>query len=152
MKKIALMISLLLLGAGSYAQTKNVNLSPADTDAVFKAAKFKKKGKSWVSCDKGKISEVRDINGDGLPEAIVVEGSFSCFGNIGVANYIVSKQPDGKWKLVASVSGFPKFLNGPTVNGWPDLEIGGPGFCFPVLRWNGQKYEHNRNEYEGKPC
>lgn len=24
--------------------------------------------------------------------------------------------------------------------GYPDIEIGGPGNCFPVWRWNGQQY------------
>ena len=28
---------------------------------------------------------------------------------------------------------------------FPDIEIGGPGFCFPIWRWNGEKYEFKRN-------
>ena len=27
--------------------------------------------------------------------------------------------------------------------GYPDLLIGGPGFEFPVLRWNGKTYAHH---------
>ena len=38
------------------------------------------------------------------------------------------------------------------MDGWPDIQVGGPGFCFPVLRWNGKEYILNRHEYEGKPC
>ena len=30
--------------------------------------------------------------------------------------------------------------------GYPDLLIGGPGFCFAVWRWNGASYEHLRND------
>jgi hypothetical protein len=37
-------------------------------------------------------------------------------------------------------------------DGWPDISVGGPGFCFPVQRWNGKAYELNRCEYEGKRC
>ena len=37
-------------------------------------------------------------------------------------------------------------------DGWPDIENGGPGFCFAVNRWNGQKYDVNRYEYQGKAC
>ena len=33
-----------------------------------------------------------------------------------------------------------------------DLEIGGPGFCFPVLRWTGKTFAVHRQHYEGKPC
>ena len=35
---------------------------------------------------------------------------------------------------------------------WPDISVGGPGFCFPVERWNGKEYKLNRFEYEGKRC
>jgi hypothetical protein len=36
--------------------------------------------------------------------------------------------------------------------GWPDISVGGPGFCFPVFRWNGTAYANHRLEYQGKPC
>jgi hypothetical protein len=36
--------------------------------------------------------------------------------------------------------------------GWPDISVGGTGFCFPVERWNGREYKHQRWDYEGKPC
>jgi hypothetical protein len=38
------------------------------------------------------------------------------------------------------------------VGGWPDISVGGPGFCFPVMRWNGRAYVRRRMEYDGKPC
>ncbi|HET6490440.1 MAG TPA: hypothetical protein VFG28_11850 [Syntrophales bacterium] len=34
--------------------------------------------------------------------------------------------------------------------GYPDLMIGGPGFCHPVWRWNGKAYQHFRNQPEVK--
>ena len=37
-------------------------------------------------------------------------------------------------------------------NGWPELQLGGPGFCFPVLRWNGTAFTSHRHAYEGKPA
>jgi hypothetical protein len=46
----------------------------------------------------------------------------------------------------------PRFLATRGKDGWPDLEVGGPGFCFPVQRWNGRAYAQHRMEYEGKPC
>ena len=46
----------------------------------------------------------------------------------------------------------PEFLATKGVGGWPDLSLGGPGFCFAVMRWNGRAYVFNRNEYEGKRC
>jgi hypothetical protein len=48
--------------------------------------------------------------------------------------------------------GFATFLETRGKDNWPDLQLGGPGFCFPVYRWDGYIYELNRKEYEGKPC
>jgi len=48
--------------------------------------------------------------------------------------------------------GVPEFLSSKGKDGWPDISIGGPGFCFPVQRWNGREYAVHRHEYEGKAC
>jgi hypothetical protein len=37
-------------------------------------------------------------------------------------------------------------------DGWPDIEVAGQGFCFPVQRWNGSEYDLARFEYEGAAC
>lgn len=136
-----------------------LTLSPSDQAAAFKAAGFTLKGEQWRGCDdpddpssQGRIEEVRDLNGDGYPDAIVTEYSTSCYGNSGGASIIVSKQHDGSWKLITNNTGIYNFLRTKGVGGWPDIEIGGPGFCFPVARWNGQNYVIHRHEYEGKPC
>ena len=49
-------------------------------------------------------------------------------------------------------TGLPQFLKTQGAQGWPDISVGGPGFCFPVQRWNGREYKLQRWEYEGKAC
>lgn len=134
-------------------------LSPPEESAAYKAAGYKLKGRQWRACDDpsasytpGAIQEVRDINGDGLPEVVITEGGTFCYGNTGAGYSLVSKQANGSWKLVTSGTGMLSFLTTKGVGGWPDIEIGGPGFCFPVERWNGKQYVLQRNEYEGKRC
>lgn len=134
-------------------------LPPADETAAFQAAGFTLKGKQWRACDdptptytQGVIQEVRDFNGDGRPEAIITEGGTYCYGNTGAGYSLVSKQANGSWKRITSGTGILNVLSSKGVGGWPDIEIGGPGFCFPVERWNGRKYMLNRHQYEGKPC
>lgn len=53
---------------------------------------------------------------------------------------------------MASGTGILSILNTKGSGNWPDIEIGGPGFCFPVERWNGRQYALHRQQYEGKPC
>lgn len=135
-------------------------LSSADEAAAFKAAGFKLKGKQWRGCDgdpsasstPGAVGEVRDLNGDGLPEVVLTEGGTFCYGNTGEGYVLVSKQANGSWKVITNGTGIVTFLNTKGVGGWPDIEIGGPGFCFPVQRWNGKEYVLQRHQYEGKPC
>lgn len=130
--------------------------------AIFRAAGFKQVRGRWESgCydassgsyyEPGTVSEVKDLNGDGRPEAIVTEGTTYCYGMTGQAFWLVSQQADGGWKLITNETGIPEFLATRGVGGWPDISVGGPGFCFPVMRWNGRAYATHRLEYEGKPC
>jgi hypothetical protein len=159
MKTNLLIASTLLAFASASVLGAPENLSSADQAAAFKAAGLKLKGKRWQACDDpspsyspGVIDDVRDLNGDGLPEAIISEGGTFCYGNTGAGYSLVSKQADGSWKLMTSGTGMLSILNTKGAGNWPDLEIGGPGFCFPVHRWNGKAYALQRHQYEGKPC
>ena len=159
MKVTQLFASAVLMLSCATLSGAPAKLSPADEAAAFKAAGFKLKGKQWRACDDpspsytpGAVEEVRDVNGDGLPEVVLTEGSTSCYGNTGAGYSLLSKQADGSWKPISKGPGILTFLTTKGVGGWPDIEIGGPGFCFPVERWNGQKYVLQRHQYEGKPC
>ncbi len=130
--------------------------------AIFKAAGFKPLKGRWESgCNDatagapytpGTVESVRDLNGDGRPEALVTEEGSYCYGNTGVAFWLLSQQLNGSWKLLAQETGMAQFLQTKGAGGYPDISVGGPGFCFPVLRWNGKAYARQRFEYEGKPC
>ena len=153
-------LACLLLAALPLVATAASQLSSTDRDAAFKAAGFTLKGKDWRSdCDDGSpsytpasLDQVADLNGDGRPEALISEGGTNCYGDTGAGYRLVSKQADGSWKLVAGGTGMLTVLSSKGVGGWPDIEVGGPGFCFPVERWNGKEYVLRGYQYEGKPC
>lgn len=152
MRIAPLMLTFVLAGSVSPALCADPQLSPGEVVTAFKAAGFILKGKKWVACAEGHVGEVRDINGDGLPEAIITESGTECHGMTGEGYSLVSKQPSGTWKLMSGGTGIPLFLTSRGVGGWPDLQVGGPGFCFPVLRWNGKNYGLHHYEYEGQRC
>ena len=149
----------MILAALALALAPPATLPPADRDAALRAAGFTAGKGGWHKCpdpgsasyEPGRIEQAADLNGDGLPEAIVVEGSATCFGNAGYSYALVSKTSAG-WRLVTQGTGMVTVLPTRGAGGWPDLEIGGPGFCFPVMRWNGRAYALHRRQYEGKPC
>ncbi|WP_159981523.1 MULTISPECIES: hypothetical protein [unclassified Novosphingobium] len=153
----AIAAGLALLAPSALAQA---GLSPAEKTAVFRAGGFKLQGGKWRACGDpgtasyaaGAVETVKDLNGDGRPEVVLTEGSTYCFGNTGTGFKLLSKQADGTWKLITESEGIATFLATKGAGGWPDIEIGGPGFCFPVERWNGRAYVVNRHQYEGKPC
>ncbi|MDB5682747.1 MAG: hypothetical protein JWM75_445 [Sphingomonas bacterium] len=150
----------LLLMIAAVPAAAQGTLSPADQAAAYRAAGFTLQGRQWRACDApsgsvyspGKIETVRDLNGDGRPEAVITEGSSFCFGGDEVGYTIVSKQPDGAWKRITAGAGIVHVLATRGVGGWPDIEIGGQGFCFPVYRWDGRSYEIHRHQYQRKPC
>ena len=138
-----------------------VSAPPAEQAAIFTAAGFKKSRGAWrTECDSpdqgsytpGAIETYRDLNGDGRPEAVVTEGGSYCYGNTETGFWLLSKQPSGRWAVLYDSQGIAEFLKTRGANNMPDMSVGGPGFCFPVLRWNGKAYVKNRFEYDGKRC
>jgi hypothetical protein len=147
------MLALLLAAA--------ISVPAAEQTAIFTAAGFKLSRGAWrTDCDQqdsgsyepGSIEAFRDLNGDGRPEAVVTEGGTYCYGNTGAGFRLLTKLPSGKWKLLHQSQGIAEFLATRGVDRMPDMSVGGPGFCFPVLRWNGKAYVQNRYQYEGKAC
>jgi len=156
-----ILLSMAVLGSGGVMQqvvAQTPAVSAADRAAIFKAAGAVQRGDKWIICsddpqaEGANIDEVRDLNGDGRPEAITSEGGSFCYGFTGTGFQLLSQQADGSWKRITSDIGIPQPLKTKGKDGWPDLSIGGPGFCFPVQRWNGTEYALNRFEYEGKAC
>jgi hypothetical protein len=120
--------------------------------AVYRAAGLAERDGRWLdACDQAVRpgSEVRtevvDLDGDGQPEVFVLvaspPGGVACYGNAGAELSLLIKGKEGDWKpnLRIPAAGY-KVL--PTKNkGYPDIEVGGPGACFPVWRWNGHRYD-----------
>ena len=133
--------------------------APRNDAEIFIAAGYHLEGSSWKKCDDpgtmsyspGAISDVGDLNGDGSPELVVSEGSSYCYGMTGTAFTLVTREGAG-WKAIIDSPGIPLFLESKGKDGWPDVEVGGPGFCFAKLHWNGEAYSEAGFSYEGKPC
>jgi hypothetical protein len=130
----------------------------AEQSALYKAAQATRRGGKWLLCAEQPepegvtVDHYGDLNGDGRPEAILSEGGTFCYGAAGAGYAFLSKQANGSWRLMSSGGGMVTPLKTRGAAGYPDLSIGGPGFCFPVERWNGRDYALQRHEYEGKPC
>ena len=151
----------MMAASASNAASAGVDVSTSETSRNFQgrrlqatwrpvAERLRRSG--TASYSPGAIETFGDLNGDGLPEAVVTEGGTYCYGNTGVGYSLVTKRGTGKWSLVTSGTGILQFLETKGADGWPDIEIGGPGFCFPVERWNGKEYKLKRYQYEGKAC
>ncbi len=87
---------------------------------IFKSAKFKKTNLGWESrCSLGNISYYGDLNKDGRPDAIVVDGGIGCYADTGIGFYIVTQQTDRKWVRIFNSRGQPEFLSTLGRHGWP---------------------------------
>lgn len=102
-------------------------------------------------CTVAHIEFYKDINGDGSKEVLIIDDAETSYtyGNIGQAFTLLTKERSG-FREIASDIANPVFLKTKGKNNYPDLELGMPGFCFPVLRYNGKTYEYHRSE--GETC
>ena len=119
------------------------SVSPADTRRIYKSVGLTERaGKLFNAC--GEIVqpelEAVDLNSDGQPEVFITVPGSCQGGAAGAELSLLIKSSKGHWKVNL---GFPaggyKLLTTKNM-GFPDIEIGGPGFCFPVWRWNGSQY------------
>lgn len=136
-------------------------LPEAERNALFKAAGMQPiGGGKWSGCpddpsghSEAQVSMMRDLNGDGRPEAAILDGGTFCYGHAGVGSTVLTKTPAGGWDVIYSNQGFVNFLVSRGTDGFPDIEAGLPGFCFPYFRWNGREYALiARLSDEGKAC
>ncbi len=134
----------------------SMTLTEADKAAAFRALGFKQVGRLWKRCEEetptlsfrpGEIEEVLDLNGDGRPEAVIIESSLFCHGQEGAWFGIASKEATGAWRQVLETDGVFVAL-ATRANGWREVMAGGPGFTHPVLRYNGRQYVWHRDQRE----
>lgn len=142
-KRVISIAALACLSFANSAQGRDAaKLPPAEMTVVYEAAGLTERGgKVLDSCDQPVTPEVNavDLNGDGQHE-VFVQVESPCFGAAGGQLSLLVKNKQGRWH---DNFGFPaggyKILRAKT-QGYPDIEIGGPGTCAPVWRWNGKAY------------
>ena len=134
---------------------------PSADLATFRAAGFAWRDGAWHSdCEDpgtasytgGIIEQLGDLNGDGRREVLITESSSYCYGMAGTGFWLLGPTAKDGWQVMLSDVGVADLLTTRGVGNWPDIAIGGPGFCFPVMRWNGRAYIRIRFEYAGKRC
>jgi hypothetical protein len=128
-------------------------LSKQDKQRIFKKLGFRlSKNKKFIvddTCgeDVSPSVEVVDLNGDGVEEVFVNWGNTCTSGMAGQSVTLFVKDRTGQF---VENLGFPgSYEKLATQNkGFPDILIGGPGFCFAVWQWNGTKYEYKCSREE----
>lgn len=109
--------TLTLLSTATFAKTES-KVSTKEASQIFKAVGFSKTTDGWDGgCGLGEITTYKDLNGDGLKEAVISDSSFMCYGNTGVGYYIISKQLNGTWKPIFENMGIPTFLKTKGIDG-----------------------------------
>ncbi|MGE4132935.1 MAG: hypothetical protein AB7F86_14940 [Bdellovibrionales bacterium] len=89
-----------------------------------------------------------DLNNDGQTEVFVTWGNTCTSGATGSSLSLMIKNPSGEW---VDQFGFPAAtfqLLEEVHDGYPDILVGGRGFCQPIYTWRGSKYELDRRQPE----
>lgn len=137
----------------SFVKTEaETGVTASDRGAAMRAAGFVASGGRWLggegNCEAViEPADIRDLNGDGRQEIVITETGTFCYGNTGQGFYIMERAGSG-WRTLFQSQGIAEFLTTKGVGGWPDIVLGGPGFCFPVVRFNGRTYANHRQKEE----
>jgi hypothetical protein len=140
---------------GSNLLFKNVTtkISDVDKQSIFKQTGLK------VSKDKTQFISSMDENGefpfaasvyptdlnkDGNEEIFVVYGNSFTSGSTGSDVMFFVKDASGKYKQNFAITSAVPMAISTSNKGYPDLVLGGPGFEFPVWRWDGSKYDNHK--------
>lgn len=84
-------------------------------------------------------AEFVDLNRDGQPEILLHILSSCMAGNTGTWFELYAKSSRNRWERHFGMPGIPNVLM-TSHRGYADIEIGGPGLCFPIYHWNGHRY------------
>ncbi|HET9334071.1 MAG TPA: hypothetical protein VFQ21_10885 [Gemmatimonadota bacterium] len=145
-------------GHGILFPADSTTIAEADQRAIFDQLGYTvgADGSSLEVVDCGTIfawADEEDLNGDGVPEVFVIGGNSCTSGMAGSNLSLFIRDTEGGWgmNLGFSAGGWTKLETGN--QGWPDLSIGGPGFCEAVYRWDGSTYQyHGERETEPGGC
>ena len=136
-------------------------LPVSDQDAIMRAAGLTRSGAVWKGCEgtseaDAKSVEIKDLNHDGRPEAIVTDEGYGCYGNSGQEFTILRATPGGWVQMMQVIGMIDRFMKTTGAAGYPDLMAGGPGTCVGVWRSDGKQYKILRrqegDEDTGPPC
>ncbi|MGO4332981.1 hypothetical protein AB4Z48_19000 [Cupriavidus sp. 2TAF22] len=122
-------------GAAPGADAKLVAEATQGQLKALKGKVFDKSCNESVDYD----AAVVDLNGDGQPEVFTNFYGTCVGGMAGVSMQLYVKDGSGRWQPQFGFPGQATVLKTKHL-GYPDIEIGGPGNCFPVWRWNGAQY------------
>ena len=162
MKKYFAIALLPVIAFASFAQTKTTTALSEGATLLFKNTKSKLTNdeKNWLfkqlnftlSKDKKQFMSdefevgvqpyITDMNKDGNEEVFIVMESSALYGNTGQDFILYIKNSKGNFERDPELGGGFAMILVSKNPGYPDIAIGGPGFDFPICRWDGKKYKY----------
>ena len=121
MRRGAIILALAILFAGA-AHAQSPQERAREAAAMLTAATFQIRGNDILNgCGRSVRPRpaAMDLNGDGRPEAVVVDVDPACYGGSGEAFWVIQRQGTAQGALVGAGRGRSKPLE-PRTHGWRD--------------------------------
>jgi len=137
-------------GAELLFKGKIASLSTAEKEEIYKLIEVKVSSDGTKLIDRTCENEVdfdiqvKDLNDDKIPEVVVIGGNTCSSGATGSSIWLFVKNKGGyQTNLGFPAAGYEVMKQ--STRGYPNLLIGGSGFCSAIWQWNGKKYQHLKN-------
>lgn len=85
-----------------------------------------------------------DINHDQSEDIFVLTYSTYLYGNTGQGFSLLMKNESGQYSNVLSLPSIPQIIDD-KASSMPPIQIGGPGFNFPIYTWKNHSYQLDKN-------
>lgn len=118
-------------------------LSPQEKNQVLKISGLVVNNETGKFQMEGEDTEVQlmplDLNNDKKEDLFIITFSMFLYGNTGQGFTLLMKDENNQFESVLSLPGIPELIYDGT-NAMPAIQVGGPGFDFPVYVWKHSHY------------
>lgn len=121
-------------------------LTAADREAIVALLPIAVQGNELIDTTCKQPSDpnvvLRNLNGEGRMEVIVIEGNSCVYGMVGRTTHLITSDGTGQWRTIFTSGGEGFQIRQAAPGKWPNLMPQVPGFCYPTYGYSEKEKQY----------